>query len=696
MVMGVPSDRVDATLKGFTRWVRGASPKLSGDPDADARELRLLLGMLRDHVGVDDPADLGPGDLRELLLRVYPRQVTVLDAEDTADTVPALRDLLTFLADTGAVTAKAAKQMARELDEAAPQFASAVMDPKNWGTARAIAQAMASDGVDFGDRDAVDRWIARHSGGMAAGRADRKDPLGYPGGDGTDLDDLELGSLDLDDDFGLDDEDFELDDEDDEDIDLKEAFGLPDRLPPVRLPAEPELAAMCRAAPLLGRARRLAEWAATGRDVTWDEELTAADTAAAARELGIAVPVKADAAAEALPGMPEPPAVTSMLDVPELARLWQIALDVGFLELDIAGTRVEPGEVMGCWPGGTDEEALDVWSAALASVLGSLEEDAALDARRGRLLDFTGAGGTLIVMLFLARTAGVPVAEASDLIREVATAELAPARAAKVWQSWTRRHGDPAADLLGQLAELGAVSLPDQPPGQPPGESSDDGPVARLTPLGTWAIREQLCDEGVEIPLLPPSGQMTAADLLAATEDLDDEETEAETAAWLDLRAPDVAAGELLAAAADGGPAERLLAIATLNRLGTAAEPAWRDALGRPELRAYAKIALTEIAGGEPGVTVLPGLEPELDDLAWLLTDVLAALSDDPDELEQQIRDAVPPGQEQQMFDAMSRSSHPDAARALSLIGQHHPDKRIAKAARRSAHRAASRPKPAR
>ena len=180
--MAVPSDRVDATLKGFTRWARDASPKLSGDPDADAQELRLLLGMLRDHVGVDDPADLGAGDLRELLLRVYPRQVTVLDAEDTADTVPALRDLLTFLADTGAVAAKAAKQLARELDEVAPRFASAIMDPKNWGTARAIAQAMASDGVDFGDRDAVDRWIARHSGGMAAGRADGRTRSVTPAG----------------------------------------------------------------------------------------------------------------------------------------------------------------------------------------------------------------------------------------------------------------------------------------------------------------------------------------------------------------------------------------------------------------------------------------------------------------------------------------------------------------------------------
>ena len=106
--------------------------------------------------------------------------------------------------------------------------------------------------------------------------------------------------------------------------------------------------------------------------------------------------------------------------------------------------------------------------------------------------------------------------------------------------------------------------------------------------------------------------------------------------------APDVAAGGLLAAAAEGGSTERLLAISIVNGLGMAAEPAWRD------------------------------------------------------ELPEQIRDAVPPGQEQQIFDAMSRSPHPDAASVLSLIGRRHPDKPIAKAARTSAHRAASRPKRAR
>jgi hypothetical protein len=341
---------------------------------------------------------------------------------------------------------------------------------------------------------------------------------------------------------------------------------------------------------------------------------------------------------------------------------------------------------MDSWPGGTDEEVLDAWSSALPSVLHRLEDDADLDDRLGELLDFTDAAWGLIVMLFLARGAGVPVREASGVIRQGATDELAPAQAARAWRAWTRAHGDPAEYLLAQLAELGAVSASAQ--------GSEDGPVARLTPLGTWAIRELFIEDGVEIPLLPPPGQMTAADLIAAVQDLDEEDSEAETAAWLELRAPDVAAGELLAVAAGGGATERMLAVATVQKLGAAAEPAWRDSLGRTELRPYAKIALTEIAGGEARVTAPAGLEPEAADIAWVLIDMLAAMSDSPDELPQQIRDSIPAGQEQQVFDAMSLSPHPDAASVLSLIGRHHPDNRIAKAARRSAFRAGTRPKP--
>jgi hypothetical protein len=656
-VKAVASDRVDATLDGFTRWAREAPQKLIGDLEADAEELRLLLGLLRDHLGVNDPADMTPGNLRELLLMVYPRKVTLLDVEETADTVPALRDLLAFFADTSAIAPEAAEQLRRELDDIAPRFADAVMDPANWGMARSITQAMASDGVDFDDQEAVQSWIARQNE-----RRDDENPF-------------------ADDDYDV--EDFDLDDED---FSLKEALGLPDRLPPVRLPPEPELAAMSRAAPLLGQARMLAEWVAPGRDVTEEGELTAEDTVAAARELGIPLPVKGDAAAQ-----PVPAAATGMQDVPELARLWDIAFDAGFLELDFDGERIEPGEELDTWPDGEDEEVLEVWSMALPSLVNRLEDDADLDDSLGELLDFTDDGWALMVLLFLARDRGVPVREASDVIREAATDELEPAEAEEAWQAWTQEHGDPAEYLLSMLSEFGAVSLSDQPSG----ESAELEKVARLTPLGTWAMRELLLEDDVDIALLRPADQMTAADLLAVAEDLDEDEFQAETAAWLELRTPEAAASELLTAAADVDPAERLLAVGTVQKLGAAAEAAWRESLGRPELRPYAKISLTEIAGGEPGVTVLPGLEPEAADIGWMLTDTLAATAADPEDLPQQISAAIPAGQEQQAFDAISMSPHPDAASLLTLIGRHHPDKQIAKAARKSAHRAASRPKPA-
>ena len=96
----------------------------------------------------------------------------------------------------------------------------------------------------------------------------------------------------------------------------------------------------------------------------------------------------------------------------------------------------------------------------------------------------------------------------------------------------------------------------------------------------------------------------------------------------------------------------------------------------------------------------LPGLEPDDDDLAWMITDALAAegwddLSDhaghEPEALAKRLGEAVPAGQEPAAFELMARVPHPDAANVLTVIGRHHPDKKIAKLARKSAYKAASR-----
>ena len=454
--------------------------------------------------------------------------------------------------------------------------------------------------------------------------------------------------------------------EDDDFVDLKEAFDLPDQLPPVRLPAPAQLAALVRRAPLMAQLRRLAWWVGAGRAVTEDAELASSDAAEAAAELG--------------------------LDVARLPYLWGLALDALFIELDEDEAHAIPGEFAQAWDEGGDDEVLDIWEMVFALVIGStLDVAASLDPDLSAELDFSGHGAALAVMLFLARPDGLPVAAVSEVIRTAATDELPPARAEQAWPSWVRAHGDPARLLLDMMAGLEAIQIAD----------AEDGPLARLMPPGLAVIRTQLIESGVEIPLLPATEHMTAADLIAMADGASEEEFTAETDAWLSHRTAEAAARELLAVAAESDPASRILAVSVVvTELGAAAEPAWHDALGRIELRGYAKAALAAPPGGDPAAAPLPGLEPDGRDFAWMITDALAAegwddLTDEaghePEALAKRLGEAAPAGQELAMFELISREPHPAAADVLTVIGRHHPDKKIAKQARKSAYKAATR-----
>jgi hypothetical protein len=619
-------DPFGAALAGFERWTATTERKLSADP---VREVETLLDLMRDYLDIDRPADLGEGDLKELLLSIYPRKMTVFDAADTEDTVPAVRDFLAYLAERGEIPEGTARALERELDEIAPRFTDVMMDPSNWGMAGSLVHAMAADGVDLDDQAAVDRWISGYNAGLAG--------------------------------FGDEEED-----EDDDLVDLKEAFGLPDQLAPLRLPDPSELAAVARNAPLMSQLRKLAWWLGAGRAVTEDMELASGDAAEAAAELGV--------------------------DVARLPHLWWLALDAVYIELDEDETHAIPGESAHAWDEGDDDEVLDLWEMVFALVIGdTLDAASSLDPDRSGDLDFSGQGAELAVTLFLVRSDGLSVAEVSEVIRAAATDELPPAEAEKAWQTWVRAHGDPARLLLDLMTELRAVQIAD----------AEDGPVARLTPLGLAAIRTQLVESGVEIPLLPDAEHMTAAQLIAMAAGASEEEFTAETAAWLSYRIAEPAARELLAVAAASDPASRILAVGVVvTELGALAEPVWREVLGQTELRAYAKAALATLSGADPGAASLPGLELDDHDLAWMITDALAAegwddLSDDagrePEILAKRLGEAIPAGRELAVFELMARVSHPDAANVLSVIGKHHPDKKIAKLARKSAYKAASR-----
>jgi hypothetical protein len=630
MTADVP-DVFDATADDFAAWAKEttAARETAGTSGGDPDEARLLLDLMRDYLDLADPRDLGPGDLRTLLLDIYPRKVTVLSREDAADTIRTARGLLRFMAETG--RARSVTRLEGELDEIEAGFPDVVMDPANWGMARSFVQAMASDGVDVEDQGAVDQWIAVHNARQQLGLLGDEDPISEDG-------------------------------DPDQDAAIREAFGLPDRLPALRFGDQAELVSAARQSPLLASARALAVWA-DGRELTDDGLLVPADLAAAAQLLGI----------EVLPG------ATSTDDVPELNQAWHLACCTYFI--DDSDDRAGVDDSADEWPDGSDDEVLDVWAAAFGHVVGhSLPIDGQGDELSAGL-SLGGAGGGLVVALFLARGEGMQRSDCSSLMNELATADLTPARARKTRSAWARAHGDMADLLLDRLSRHGAVEV--------------DGDVARLTPLGMWQMRAELA-QTVEIPLLPPIAEMTAADLVAFGTDAPEDELVRERQAWLAGRPAVDAARELLRVAADGGPAERMIGASLATAVGAAAEPLWREALGDPALGAYAKLALNQIAGHDPAADPLPGLEIGPDEVASMLGDTLMAMSDavDGEELAETVRQAVPPGREDQVFELMWRSANPAARQSLEVLGRHHPDKKIAKAARKAAYKARSRAGP--
>jgi hypothetical protein len=332
------------------------------------------------------------------------------------------------------------------------------------------------------------------------------------------------------------DEDLEFEDldADDDDLDIVDfgdvvsAIGLSGELPPLRLPPLPELAARARTARLAGQLAAVVAWAGDGGRLTdADGDLTDADAADGARSLGV-----------------EPA---------DFAYLWEYALTADWLDFadddsDSGGddeSLVVPGETAASWASGDDADVLLAWRNTMVSVLSStLDVAADANPELAALLDFEGQGLAMAVMLFLARGEGLPVSDLSEMLLQSASPELGEDDSTEAADEWVQTQGDPALLILRKLADAGAAELP------------DDG-VVRLAPLGLWAVREELTDVGIDIPLLPATAaEMTAAQLLLVAEDAERDEFEATSDAWIAARDPGQAARELLGiAAADGrGP----------------------------------------------------------------------------------------------------------------------------------------------
>jgi hypothetical protein len=246
---------------------------------------------------------------------------------------------------------------------------------------------------------------------------------------------------------------------------------------------------------------------------------------------------------------------------------------------------------------------------------------------------------------------------------------------------------DSAEGVAGAVAGAGAGAAGAGPAGLDPEEVSRYG-VVRLTPLGLYGMRGRLTDAGAHAPVLGELAAGPAAALLDAVAGYPDHAARAEAEVWLAGRRPLDAARELLAAARGddpGAPGRRLMCQQTLALLGAESEPALREVLDDRQLGGLARVWLSE-----RGAADVP--PPGADMVFWLTVDTLAAqlaADDDPELLAELVRDLV--ARHDGFFDAVWRVEHPATADVLDAMGRLHPDRRVAKEARKAAFKARSR-----
>jgi hypothetical protein len=462
-------------------------------------------------------------------------------------------------------------------------------------------------------------------------------------------------------------------------------------LPPVRLHPEAELARDALSTPLLSRAARLARWAGPETRVDAGGGLVDEQLPAAAEVLGLSGD---DAAADA-------------------SEAWRVALDTGLVEIvDEEEGTVTAGEDLALLTGGSPQDVLAVWLAALETVLadasvpdldGLVAEDgevglSALDwdpEAEAEFLD--GVLGNLYLL-----TAGEDTPAAAPVpLPALAASVIVPSDMDEPTNDVLEQVSDAMMRLDAQFRMLEPVGLVAYQPvdealmadtDEEPAAPVDDTDVSRygmvrLTPLGVYGLRARLLEAGFEAPAVGDLADKGADALLDGTAAFPPGAAQAETEQWLERRESLDAARELLAAARGsdaGAPLRRLRCQQALSLVGAAAEPALREVLGDAELGGLARVWLTE-----HGAADVPAPSEAM--VYWLTIDTVAAqlaAEGNSEELRALVEGLA--RQHGGFFEAVWRVDHSATADVLEAMGRLHPDKKVAKEARKAAFKARS------
>jgi hypothetical protein len=496
-------------------------------------------------------------------------------------------------------------------------------------------------------------------------------------------------------------------------------------VPPVRLAAPEQLAAAALAAPLIKDTMALARWVGEGKPVDEWGELSEEQAAAAAAAIGL-----------------------DPADLAEVERAWALAVDLELIVLESGAGSAEDapergvaGPELARLEAGEPEAVLDAWLTAASVVAQTAVEAAIEDVEVAQRDDEDEVEAAVEAAAELAAVdeseeeyARLEEAreEAQGLLDDAVqvlyeTRALAPTEAEQTLPLGVLaallvvpEGEDPTEELLGEitetmvlldpmLQELADLGMLDYRPIDPSlFEESEEEETAgaeleeldpeevdrfghvRLTDLGLFGAREWLLEDGIDAPLVGAHAQGDAAELLRGICESANVLPEEEIVEWLQGKEPRAAAAELLAAARGDdlvAPVRRLYCQVALRRLGEPAVPAAREVLGDPELVGIAGAWLTEL-----GATDLP--QPERATVLWTTVDALAAQLIDTGGQADAMRELVEmlPGPDgpDRFFEDLWRVDHTYTRAVLEAVGELHPDKSVAKMARKAAYKAKS------
>ncbi|MFF1413629.1 hypothetical protein ACFVX6_28245 [Streptomyces sp. NPDC058289] len=504
-------------------------------------------------------------------------------------------------------------------------------------------------------------------------------------------------------------------------------------LPPVRLLPDAELAREALAAPLFARAVRLARWAGPDTRVDTGGELVAGQLPEAVALLGLD-PADEDSAAHA-------------------SQAWRVAVDTGLVDVtepeedgsasgeasegDREFGTAEPGEDLALVTGGTPGDVLDLWLAALDTVLA----DAAVPALDD-LVDALDAGGEIdfdqldwnprreadfldgvLANLYLLAVAEGGTADGPVPLPVLAASMVVPDDMGDPTDAVLEQVSDAMMRLDDQFRQLEPIGLVEFRPvdealmaeaedeeflaAAGPGAAPEEEDVSRyglvrLTPLGLYGIRARMLEAGVEAPAVGELAGKGADVLLDVVSHYSEAAAQAEIEQWLADRPVPEAVTELLAAArgADpGAPLRRLRCQQALAPTGAEAEQAVRAVLDDAELGGLARVWLAE-----RGVADVPAPDEEM--VFWLTVDTIAAQlatggasgggaggAEDGESAEAELPLLIESltAHHAGFFEQAWRVEHPATAYVLEAMGRLHPDKKAAKEARKAAFKARSR-----